>query len=468
MVSCANVTDSLRDELIAIVGETNIATSSDDLEAYGRDWTRFYLPDPAMVVFPKAIEDVLQLVVFANERDLSLVPSGGRTGLSGGAVAREREIVISFDKMNRIHSFDPVDHTVVVEPGVVTANLQAYAKEHDLAYPVDFASAGSSQIGGNIATNAGGIKVLRYGLTRDQVAGLKVVTGKGELLNLNQGLIKNATGYDLRHLFIGSEGTLGLIVEATIRLSPPPPDLCVLLLAVPGMDSVMRVFDRFRRKASLTAFEFFSDQAMDHVLSHLNTSAPFTDRSDYYVLLELEEASLEGAMTAFEDCLGDGTVIDGIVSQSEQQRIDLWRYREGISESITPHTPYKNDLAVRISRVPEFLAAVSATVSTRYPDFELIWFGHIGDGNLHLNILRPDDWSIDSFKAECDRVSDDVMAVVAQFEGSVSAEHGVGLLKREQLHYTRSAEEIEMMRGLKQVFDPNNVMNPGKLLPLHS
>ena len=310
--------------------------------------------------------------------------------------------------------------------------------------------------------------MLRYGLTRDQVAGLKVVTGKGELLNLNQGLIKNATGYDLRHLFIGSEGTLGLIVEATIRLSPPPPDLCVLLLAVPGMDSVMRVFDRFRRKASLTAFEFFSDQAMDHVLSHLNISAPLTDRSDYYVLLELEEASLEAAMTAFEDCLGDGTVIDGIVSQSEQQRIDLWRYREGISESITPHTPYKNDLAVRISRVPEFLAAVSATVSTRYPDFELIWFGHIGDGNLHLNILRPEDWSIDSFKAECDRVSDDGMAVVAQFEGSVSAEHGVGLLKREQLHYTRSAEEIEMMRGLKQVFDPNNVMNPGKLLPPYS
>ncbi len=457
--------NSLASDLAAIVGDANIATSTGDLEAYGRDWTRFYQPDPSMVVFPKTAEQLVQLVAIANERHLALVPSGGRTGLSGGAVAREREIVVSFDRMNRIHSFDPVDHTVLVEPGVVTASLQAYAEDQSLAYPVDFASAGSSQIGGNIATNAGGIKVLRYGLTRDQIAGLKVVTGKGDVLNLNQGLIKNATGYDLRHLFIGSEGTLGFIVEATIRLSAPPPDLNVLLLAVPGMDSVMRVFDVFRRKASLTAFEFFSDQAMNHVLSHQNIGAPFGDRSDYYVLLELEETSLEGAMTAFEACLEEGTVIDGVVSQSEQQRVDLWRYREGISESITPHTPYKNDLAVRISRVPEFLAAVSDTVSARYPDFEMICFCHIGDGNLHLNILRPADWSIESFKAECDSVSDEVMAVVARFEGSVSAEHGVGLLKRDQLHFSRSPAEIEMMLGLKQVFDPNNVMNPGKLLP---
>jgi FAD/FMN-containing dehydrogenase len=412
---------------------------SDDTarQTYGLDWTRFYTPDALAVIFPRDIDEVIRLVLFANEHRLPLVPSGGRTGLSGGAVALQRELVVSFDKMNKIEAFDPIDRTVVVQPGVITQHLQEFALANGCQYPVDFASAGSSQIGGNISTNAGGIKVLRYGLTRDWVASLKVVTGRGELLELNKGLVKNATGYDFRHLFIGAEGTLGLIVEATIRLAPAPGLLNVILLAVPQIGDVMSVLEAFRQKVKLTAYEYEADDA------------------------DAVDKSLE----AFEACLDADWATDGVVSASEAQRRDLWALRENISESITPYTPYKNDVAVRVSKVPAFLAAVDTLVAAHYPDFEIVWFGHIGDGNLHLNILKPKDWKVDAFKAACELASNQIMSLVAEFEGSISAEHGVGLLKRQQLKFSRSEAEIDMMRAVKGVFDPNNIMNPGKLIP---
>jgi FAD/FMN-containing dehydrogenase len=218
--------------LKAIVGDAHVKTDPADLETWGQDWTRFFRPAPLAIILPKTLEEVQAIVRFANETGLALVPSGGRTGLSGGAVAENGELVVSFDRMNRIRDFNPVDRTVVCEAGVVTAQLQAFAREQGLFYPVDFASAGSSQIGGNIATNAGGINVIKYGMTRDWVAGLRVVTGSGELMNLNAGLVKNNTGYDFRHLFIGSEGTLGLIVEATMRLTTPPAEQTVMVLGV--------------------------------------------------------------------------------------------------------------------------------------------------------------------------------------------------------------------------------------------
>jgi FAD/FMN-containing dehydrogenase len=376
--------------------------------------------------------------------------------------------VVSFEKMNKILDYDPIDQCVVLQPGVITQQLQAFAEEHDCQYPVDFASSGSSQIGGNIATNAGGIKVLRYGLTRDWVAGLKVVTGTGELLDLNKGLVKNATGYDFRHLFIGSEGTLGMIVEATIRLAPKSGDLNVILLAVPEITKLIAVLEAFRQKVRLTAYEFFSEAALQHVIHHTGATHPFGSATAFYALIEYEalaEQDQDASLEAFEACVEAGWAVDGVVSASEAQRRDLWRLRENISESITPFTPYKNDIAVRVSKVPAFLAAVDAEVGQRYPDFEIVWFGHIGDGNLHLNILKPAGLDTATFKAQCEQVSEYVMALVARFEGSVSAEHGVGLLKKGQLHYTRSATEIALMQAVKAVFDPNNIMNPGKLLP---
>jgi FAD/FMN-containing dehydrogenase len=456
------------EEVRRIAGAENVLDDPESFEKYGQDWTRFYQPHPSAIVFARDSEQLARIVKYANQERLGLVPSGGRTGMSGGALAAKGEIVISFEKMNKILSFDEIDQTVTLEPGVITQTLQEYALDKELFYPVDFASSGSSQMGGNISTNAGGIKVLRYGLSRDWVAGLKVVTGTGELLELNHSLIKNATGYDLRHLFIGSEGTLGFIVEATIKLTKLPESLVVTLLAVPEMKDVISILTEFRKEVVLTAFEFFSDKALIHVLQKTESPRPFESSSEYYVLLEYEngdDAGQEAAMRAFEACAQAGWVVDGVVGASQQQNQNLWRYREAISESITPYTPYKNDISVRVSQVPRFLQVVENTVVDRYPDFEIVWFGHIGDGNLHLNILKPESWAIEDFKDECERVSENVMGIVAQFKGSISAEHGVGLLKRDQLHHSRSEHEIELMRSLKRVFDPNGIMNPGKLLP---
>lgn len=449
-------------------------------QTYGLDWTRFYEPDPLCIFFPESNADVSDIVRFAMEHELAVVPSGGRTGLSGGAVAKQHEIVVSFEKMNKILSYDEVDEIVEVQAGVITQMLQNFALENDRYYPVDFASSGSSQIGGNIATNAGGIKVLRYGLTRQWVAGLKVITGTGEMLELNKGLTKNATGYDLRHLFIGSEGTLGLIVEASIKLTNRPNNLSVAFLAVPKMADCISVLNSFKQALNLTAFEFLSHQALCHVLRESGESAPFDIASDYYVLAEYESpletggqdqtgptgsGSEDVVIAVFEFCVEQGWVVDGVISQSEAQAKSLWRYREAISESITPFTPYKNDIAVRISKIPELLVAVEHVIEQRCPEFEIIWFGHIGDGNVHLNILKPATWETETFKSACEVVSEEVMAIVATFEGSISAEHGVGLLKRNQLPYTRSEGEIALMKSIKQVFDPKGIMNPGKMFP---
>ncbi|MDX9732467.1 MAG: FAD-binding oxidoreductase, partial [Bdellovibrionales bacterium] len=254
--------------LETIFPSDRLLTDAASLAHYGRDWTKHYDIRPSAIVFPINADEVVKLVQWARVNKIGLVPSGGRTGLSGGACALNGEVVVSFEKMNRILEFNELDHTVRVEPGVVTEHLQNFAKEKNAYYPVDFAARGSSHIGGNIATNAGGVKVLRYGLTRDWIAGLKVVTGTGDLLDLNRGLIKNATGLDFRHLMIGSEGALGFIVEATVKLAPPPKPLTVMILGLPDLDAVMQVYSKFRSSVPLTAFEFFSDIALDVVTSH--------------------------------------------------------------------------------------------------------------------------------------------------------------------------------------------------------
>ena len=443
-----------------------VHTDAQTLSVWGRDWTRSFAVAPSAVVFPESLEQVVALVHAANIHRWSLVPSGGRTGLSGGAVASNGEIVVSFDRMNRILDFNAADRIVNCQAGVVTEALQAYAAERGLSYPVDFASSGSSHIGGNIATNAGGIRVIRYGLTRDWVAGLKVVTGTGAVLELNHGLVKNATGYDLRHLFIGSEGTLGFIVEAQMRLARAPAPQLVMVLGVEHFPDILKVLARFQGALTLSAFEFFSELALQKVTAHRKLRRPLEQPAAFYALIEFDADALDVALRTFEACIADGWVGDGVVSQSDAQAADLWQLREGISESISPYTPYKNDVAVRISAMPEFLTQVDAIVRDAYPDLEVCWYGHIGDGNLHLNILKPTALSIDEFFARCHHISPRVFEVVALHDGSISAEHGVGLLKRDFLQYSRSAEEIAAMHALKTVFDPNGVMNPGKLLAL--
>ncbi|SFM76307.1 FAD-binding oxidoreductase [Halopseudomonas yangmingensis] len=452
--------------LKTLVDPDKVRTDADSLNAWGKDWTKHFEPAPLAIVFPRSIEQVQAVVRFANAERLALVPSGGRTGLSAGAVAANGEIVVSFDYMNRIIGFNEFDRTVVCQPGVVTVQLQQFAEEQGLYYPVDFASAGSSNIGGNIGTNAGGIKVIRYGMTRNWVAGLKVVTGTGELLELNKDLIKNATGYDLRQLFIGAEGTLGFVVEATMRLERAPKNLTAMVLGTPDFDSIMPVLHAFQGKLDLTAFEFFSDKAMAKIMGRGDVPAPFETDCPFYALLEFEalnEDIANQALEIFEHCVEQGWVLDGVMSQSEQQLQNLWKLREFISETISHWTPYKNDISVTVGQVPAFLHDIDAIVGEHYPDFEIVWFGHIGDGNLHLNILKPEAMSKDEFFGKCATVNKWVFEIVQKYNGSISAEHGVGMTKRDYLHYSRSPAEIALMKGVKAVFDPNGIMNPGKI-----
>ncbi|MGA0838407.1 MAG: FAD-binding oxidoreductase [Pseudomonadales bacterium] len=451
-------------ELERLLTPARVLRDAESLAHWGRDWTRSFPIAPQAIVFPTSTEEVVELVRWANQTRVPLVPSGGRTGLSGGAVASRGEVVVSFDRLNRVLGFEPADRIVTCQAGVVTAALQSFAAEQGLFYPVDFASSGSSQIGGNVATNAGGIKVIRYGMTREWIAGLRVVTGAGELIDCNRGLTKNATGYDLRHLFVGSEGTLGFVVEVDIRLIAPPAPQRVMVLGVERFRDILAVLDRFQQSIVLSAFEFFSELALQKVTAHRALARPLSGAAPFYALLEFDASAEDKALGAFEACVAAGFVTDGVLSQSDAQASALWQLREGISESIAADTPYKNDLSVRVSRLPAFLDGIDDLVRTRYPDFEVCWYGHIGDGNLHLNILKPQALSQEVFFERCHEISPEIFARVAALNGSISAEHGVGLLKRDFLPFARSTAEIALMRAMKAVFDPAGIMNPGKLL----
>ena len=445
--------------------ELRLLTAAADLEHYGRDWTRRWTPAPRAIALPASVEEVQAIVRWANEQAVAIVPSGGRTGLSGGAVAANGELVLSLERMQRVLGFDAVDRTLTVQAGMILQHVHDAARQHGLIYPVDFAARGSCSIGGNIATNAGGIRVIRYGNTREWIAGLKVVAGNGELLDLNRGLVKNSSGYDFRQLLVGSEGTLGIVVEATLKLTDPPLPSQVMLLALPDMDALMQVFALFRARLALQAFEFFTDHALRHVLAHGAQRAIDGDYP-YYVVTEFDaadERQQEAALAAFELALEQGWVSDGVIAQSEAQAAALWRLREGITESLAPRRPYKNDISVRVGAVPAFLHDMQALLAREYPQAEVVWFGHIGDGNLHINVLRPDDLAEAAFIEQCEHVTHLLADTLQRHGGSISAEHGIGLVKRAYLDSTRSAAEIDLMRGVRKVFDPRGILNPGKL-----
>ncbi len=451
---------------LSFLSADQIKTDSDSLKTYGKDWTSYFDIKASAILFPKKTEEVALIVQWARKNKISLIPSGGRTGLSGAACALNGEVVVSFEKMNQIKNFNSIEQTVVCEAGVITEALQNWAVEQQLYYPVDFAARGSSQIGGNVATNAGGIKVIRYGMTRNWIAGLKVVTGAGEILDLNNALIKNATGYDLRHLMIGSEGTLGFVTEVTIQLTNPPPPLQVLFLAVPDLDSIMNIFAEFKKHTRILAFEMLSELAMKYVAQNGGLNRPLENAGQYYLVIETEKVfpeDEENILKVFETGLEKGWIIDGTMAQSEQQAKTFWRIREDITECLSRYTPYKNDISVTTSQVPAFMNDLDQVLKTAYPKWEVVWFGHVGDGNLHISILRPEGMTKEEFVKECRKVDELLFTVVRKYKGSISAEHGVGLTKKPFLSFTRSASEIEIMKGIKKVFDPDNIMNPGKV-----
>jgi len=449
-----------------IIGTKNVRLDAQSLKNFGRDRTTLWQAQPSVVLLPDSTLQVAALVKLANRHHIPIVPNGGRTGLSGGAVAHNGEAVIALDRMNQILETNTQDQTISCQAGVITQQLQESAAQHNLYYPVDFASAGSSQIGGNIATNAGGIKVIRYGMTRDWVRGLCVVTGQGDVLHLNNGLIKNNCGYDLQQLFIGSEGTLGIICEATMALIRQPTNLTVMVLGINSLNNIIDTLNAFQASFELSAFEFFDHPALIQVTANGRLRNPFQGQAPYYVLLEFEASpnqSEDSASDLFNTLLNEGIIADGVISHSDQHVKDLWRLREDISEQLASHRPYKNDISVRTSKLIDFVGAVEQLMAERYPTWQVIWYGHIGDGNLHLNILKPKSISANDFTKRCHFVSVELAALIKVFAGSISAEHGVGLLKKPFLESTRCSKEIDLMKQIKILFDPNNIMNPGKI-----
>jgi FAD/FMN-containing dehydrogenase len=368
--------------------------------------------------------------------------------------------------MRKIGAVDPVALTLRVEAGAITEAVHAACAEHGLFWPVDFASKGSSQVGGNIATNAGGVRVIRYGLTRQWVLGLTVVTMNGEVLELNGALEKNNTGVDLRQLFIGSEGILGVITEATLKLTRLPEKVDVFLFALDSLQGVLRLFEEARRGPfTVMAYEFFTAACSARLEKHRGLRPPFEKTPSHCVLLEVEAAK-SGALDPWLAGLFEkGLVLDGTLAADVSQQKSLWTLREGISESLSATgLPHKNDIALPISKLSAFCDELEALLASRYPAWELCLFGHIGDGNLHVNIMKPDALSKDEFLKRTHEVDADMFALVKKHQGSVSAEHGIGLLKREWLGHTRSATEISLMKQLKQLLDPGGLLNPGKVL----
>ncbi|MCB1177172.1 MAG: FAD-binding oxidoreductase [Leptospiraceae bacterium] len=442
---------------------------SDTFQSFGIDRTKLFQPEYDILVFPKNTEEVAGLVKYAYENNISIVPSGGRTGYAGGAIAKNKEMVISLNKMDKVIDFDPFFASITVQAGMITQNVHKEAEERGYFFPVDFAATGSSHIGGNVATNAGGVRVVRYGLTRNWVLGMTVVTPTGDILKFNGDILKNNTGYDLKHLFIGSEGTLGIITELTLKLTSIPKDTSVILLAVPEYNKILEIFkESHKSKLPLLAFEFFTERCLGKVMEHLDVNRPFADESPFYVLMEFEisdEADNDYLFEILENVTNLELIMDGSVAQNSNQKKTFWKYREGISESLSIlHTVHKNDISLPLREMNSFIDSMEALLADQYPNFEIALFGHIGDGNLHLNILKPKDLDDQEFFIACKKVDPQMFELIKKHGGSISAEHGIGLLKKDFLGFSRSEKEIQIMKEIKKVFDPKNIMNPGKVL----
>ncbi len=464
----------VKEKLISILGEGRVFFREENkmdqatFDSFGTDRTKMFSPNFSILCFPATTEEISSIARLCFEENIQIVFSGGRTGYAGGAIAKNGELVISLSKMDKLIDFDPFFGSITVEAGMITKNLHKEVEERGFYFPVDFAATGSSHIGGNIATNAGGVRVVRYGLIRNWVLGMTVVTGTGEILKFNGGVLKNNTGYDLKQLFIGAEGTLGVIAEVTLRLTKKPFDSRVLLVSVEKYSQILKIFKETHNfNIPLLAFEFFTQFCLGKVKEHLGLSDPFSAPSDYYVLLEFEvqeEKDEEKLFSFLETITEKELVLDGSVAQNSRQKETFWKYREGISESLSlAHTVHKNDISLPLKNMEAFLKEMDALLKEKYPDFESALFGHIGDGNLHLNILKPKAMADDVFFKACKEVDPMMFRLIQKYEGSISAEHGIGLLKRDFLIFSRTEEEIRLMKEIKKVFDPKNILNPGKI-----
>ena len=450
-----------------------------DTAPFLTDWRKRWTGRALAVAQPDTAADVAAVVRWCAQNRVPVVPQGGNTGLVGGGTpdASGRALLLSLARLNRVRAIDPLNDTITVEAGCALASVQQAARDADRLFPLSLASEGSCTIGGNLSTNAGGVQVLRYGNARELCLGLEVVTASGELWDGLRGLRKDNTGYDLRDLFIGAEGTLGVITAATMKLYPLPAARITAFAAVPDPHAALRLLElaRNRLASSLTAFEMLSDLCVDLVLKHFPASQrPLPERSPHYVLIESSDPESEAhAQAAFgslmEEALERGIVTDAAIASSIHQSRALWALRENVSEAQAAEGKnIKHDIAVPISSIARFVEETNALLAHAFPGIRMVVFGHLGDGNLHYNVSPPADRCGKEHEAAFLALEPEINRVVhdsvARFGGSVSAEHGLGVLRRDEAARYKAAPELALMRAVKQALDPLGIMNPGKVL----
>jgi FAD/FMN-containing dehydrogenase len=462
--------------LHAAVGPQGLITDARDMEPYVVDWRGYYRGATSAIVRPGSTSEVAQVVKICAEFGTGIVPQGGNTGMAGGATPSPAgdQIVINLGRMDRVLELDALNNTITVQAGCILATIQNAALEADRLFPLSLGAEGSCQIGGNLATNAGGVNVLRYGNTRDLTLGLEAVLADGNVWNGLKGLRKDNTGYDLKQLFIGSEGTLGVITGAVLKLFPRPLAEVTAFFALSDPASAVELLARLRGVCGerISAFELIARPCMDLVVKHIpDTRDPFPDAYPWYVLTDLADTTdsvslrndFERAVTAVAEA---SLVRDAVIAESTAQARSLWRMRESIPEaSRAEGLLYRHDVSVTASRIPDFIRAAGAALERSFPGVRIICFGHLGDGNLHYNCFVPGRSRADPRAHEATDVNEVVHDIVRDFRGSFSAEHGIGQAKRSALARHKTPLELELMRQIKRTLDPGNIMNPGKVLP---
>ena len=465
---------TVHDRLKAIVGDANVLSARDDVAPYLTDWRDRYHGATLAVVKPATTSEVAAVVAMCAQSGIAIVPQGGNTGMCGGATPDDTgtQIVLSLVRMNRIRALDAANATLTVEAGVPLAAVQKAAADAGFLFPLSLAAEGSCTIGGNLSTNAGGTAVLRFGNARDLTLGIEVVLADGRIWNGLKALRKDNTGYDLKQLFIGGEGTLGVVTAATLKLFPAPRTRVTALCAVPTVDAAVTLLARLKSALGdrLTGFELMSGFALSLSLKHHPALSDPLPGHSWYVLIQADDSAANAPLTAMAeaalaDAVAEGVASDAVVAQSVDQADKLWSLRENISESQRREGPnIKHDISLPVSAIPAFMAECGGLLAKAFPASRLVAFGHLGDGNLHYNLSGPEGIAARSFLANAEAANRIVHDCVARFHGSFSAEHGVGQLKRAELVRYKSAVEVDLMRSVKAALDPSNLMNPGKVL----
>ncbi|WP_413043676.1 FAD-binding oxidoreductase [Pseudomonas sp. YJ42] len=462
-------------EIERIVGAIGIVRDAERMQSYLSDWRNAYRGDAALVIRPASTEEVASVVRLCNQYQVTLVPQGGNTGLCGGSIpdASGTQVVLSLTRMTRIREVDPANETITVEAGVILQTLQEAAAEAGRLFPLALGAQGSCTVGGNLATNAGGTAVLRYGNMRDLALGLEVVLPDGRIWNGLRGLRKDNTGYDLKQLFIGSEGTLGVITAAVLKLYPAVRSTTTAWVALPSAQAAVELIGVIRGLCGdrLTGFELMSRQSVEFVLSHVaGCSDPFAEPHPWYVLIELSDTQPDAPLNqllevGIGEALERELAIDAVLAGSEAQVAALWAMREGISEAQNHEGPsLKHDISVPVSSIPAFIEATNQRLIEQFPGVRIVAYGHVGDGNLHYNISKPIGCQDAVFKAHQEAIMRVIYDVTMSLRGSISAEHGLGQAKRDAAKHYKDPLELELMRALKATFDPKGLMNPGKVL----